>query len=141
LLQIIPPVVLLALWMRRRRVEYLASNPEILRRRHSRSAARRALGNARAAVRRGDAAAFYDAGLRALRQAAAPLDTADATSLTREEVLRQLQSDERATRAARAIFETAEAARYASSRAGNVPIPPALMPELEHAVASLSSRQ
>lgn len=141
LLQAVPPLILLALWGWRRRVEYLAHNPEILRRRQARSAARRALNHARVAARRGDTGAFFEAGLSALRQAAAPLDTTDAASLTREDVLRQLGSDERASRAARAIFETADAARYARSGSAATTESAKLLPDLEHAVASLSSRR
>ncbi len=140
-LQAIPPVVLLSLWGWRKRVEYLAHNPEIIRRREARVAARRALQNARAAARRGDAGAFFEAGLSALRQAAAPLDSTDAGSLTREEVLRQLQSDERAAKAAAAIFETADVSRYARSASAATAESSRLLPELEHAVASLSSRR
>jgi hypothetical protein len=137
--QIIPPVVLLGLWGWRRRTEYLAKNPQIARHRRARAAARKALGAARAAARRGDSTGFLHAGLGALRQAASPHDTADAESLTREEVLRQLRSDDRAARAAETIFERADAARYSSH-----PAPASesakLLPELEHAVARLSSR-
>ena len=140
-LQAIPPLVLLSLWGWRKRVEYLSHNPEILRRREARSAARRALRSARAAARRGDASAFFEAGLSALRQAAAPLVSTDAVSLTREEVLRQLQSDQRAAQAALAIFETADATRYARSALVAPAESARLLPELEHAVASLSSRR
>ena len=141
LLQAIPPVVLLSLWGWRTRVEYLAHNPEILRRREALNAARRALRNARAAARRGDSGAFFEASLSALRQAAAPLDATEAGSLTREEVLRQLRSDERATKAALAIFETADASRYARIGLAETAASVKLLPELEHAVASLSSRR
>jgi hypothetical protein len=138
--QIIPPALLLALWSWRRRNEYLARHPDILRRRNARAAARRALAQARAAAQRGDHAAFVQASLGALREAAAPLDTAEASSLTRQEVLHQLRTDERAARTARTIFETAEASRYASRDA--VPSPSAeLLPEVEHAVARLTSRR
>jgi hypothetical protein len=122
-------------------VEYLEKNPGILRRRAACAAARRALTIARAAARRGDITGFFEASLGALRQAAAPLDSADAESLTREEVLRQLRTDERAARAARAIFDTADASRYASLQSTAQIESAQLLPELEHAVASLSSRR
>jgi hypothetical protein len=138
-LQTIPPLVLLGLWGWRRRTEYLARNPQIQRRRRARAAARKALGDARAAARRGDAAGFMEASLGALREAASPYDTADAGSLTREEVLRQLRFDDRAARAAETIFERADAARYAS-HAAVLAESTKLLPELEHAVARLSSR-
>jgi BatD DUF11 like domain len=137
--QLAPPVVLLLLWAWRKRKEHLARHPEILRRRRARAATRRALAAARAAARRGDPAGFFQAGLGALREAAAPLDTAQAASLTREEVLRQLDHDQRAADAAKMIFETADAARYAST-AGTPPQPSALLPDLERAVARLGAR-
>ncbi len=136
LIQIAPPVALLVLWAWRKRREHLAAHPEILRRRRARAACRRALADARVAVRRGDQAAFLNAGIGALREAAAPLDTAEAGSLTREEVLSRLRGDEAAARAARAVFESAEAARYASGTTA-VPEASALMPELERAVKRL----
>jgi hypothetical protein len=138
--QVVPPALLLAIWLWRRHTEHLARNPQIARRRQARASARRALASARDAVRRGDHRGFLTAGVGALRHAAAPLDTADAESLTREEVLRQLREDERASSAARTIFETAEAAQYAS-RESNLQSNHALLPELERAVAKLSSRR
>jgi hypothetical protein len=137
--QLAPPVVLLLLWAWRKRFEHLLRHPETLRRRRARAATRAALAKARAAAKRGDQAGFFQAGLGALREAAAPLDSAQAESLTRDEVLRQLDDDERASKAARTIFETAEAARYASG-AGVLPQPSALLPELERAVARLGAR-
>jgi hypothetical protein len=133
--QIVPPVLLLLLWGWRRRKEHLAAHPEILRRRRARAASRRALTEARTAARRGDCEAFFKAGIGALREAASPLDTAEAGSLTREEVLRQLSDDDAAQSAARAVFDSAEAARYATGTvAADVS---ALLPKLERAVKRL----
>lgn len=138
-LQAVPPIALLGLWIWRRRSEYMANHPEILRRRRALAASRKALAAARDAARRGDSAAFVEASARALREAAAPLDTAQAESLTREEVLRQVHNDERAARAAKTIFEKADTARYAS-RSADLSETSKLLPEVEHAVAQLSSR-
>lgn len=134
--QIVPPVVLLLVWAWRKRKEFLATHPEIRRRRRAHAAARRALAAARAAVRRGDQAAFFNAGVGALREAASPLDTTEAGSLTREEVLSRLRDDDAAAGAALAVFENAEAARYAG---GAAPMPEvaALLPALERAVKRL----
>ena len=139
ILQAAPPLLLLGLWAWRRRKEYLAANPQILRRRRARAATRRALAEARDAARRGDREEFLRAGFGALREAAAPLDTTQAGSLTREEVMRLLHDDEATTALARKVLESADAAKY-STKAGNGFEPSALLPELERAVQSLSRR-
>jgi hypothetical protein len=138
-IQVIPPAVLLGLWAWRRRKEYLAANPQIIRRRRARAAVRRALAEARAAARKGDREKFLAAGAGALREAAAPLDTAQAGSLTREEVLRLLRDDEKTSALARKILESADAANY-SHKAGNGFEPSAMLPELERAVQTLARR-
>ena len=135
--QALPIVLLAALWARRARREHLAANPQILRRRHARAAARVALGEARAAARRGDQNAFLSASTRAIREAAAPLDTAQAGSLTQEEVLHILRDDEVASRTAKSIFESAEAHRYGAN--GTLK-PDKLIPDLEHTLARLSAK-
>jgi hypothetical protein len=136
--QVAPPCLLLALWAWRKRREYLAHNPGVIRRKKAHVAARAALGRARAAAQRNDFPGFLSAGLGALREAAAPLDSAQADSLTREEVLRQLGGDQRAARAADSFFQNAEAARYARD-VTTTANPAAMLPELEHAVARLSA--
>ncbi len=135
--QLIPPAALLIFWMLRLRSEYLAAHPEILLRRRARAAARRALGEARSAARRGDAPAFLKAGTGALCEAATQVGSATATSLTPAEVLGALDGE--AEQAARAIFNHAEASRYASA-AATLPKPSALLPGLENAVAQLTAR-
>ena len=139
LLQTVPPLLLLALWAWRRRKEYLAANPQILRRRRARAATRQALSAARSAARRGDREEFLRAGFGALREAAAPLDTTQAGSLTREEVLRILHDDEGTAALAHKVLESADAAKY-SAKAGNGFEPSALLPELERAVRILARR-
>ncbi len=135
--QLVPPLALLLLWAWRRRREYLAAHPEIARRRLARAAAKRALSTARSAARKGDSKGFLDAGIGALREAAAPHDSAKAASLTREEVLLVLRDDAEAARAARSVFEAADAARYTTATAA--PEPRKLLPELERAVRRLTS--
>lgn len=135
--QALPVLLLVALWAHRARREHLAANPQILRRRHARAAARVALGEARAAAHRGDQNAFLSASTRAIREAAAPLDTAQASSLTQEEVLHILRDDEVASRTARSIFESAEAHRYGAN--GTLK-PDKLIPDLEHTLARLSAK-
>ncbi len=136
-LQLTPIVFLAALWARRKSREHHAANPQIMRRRKARAAARLALGEARNAARLGDSTAFLTASTRAIREAAAPLDTAQAGSLTQEEVLHILRDDERASQTARAIFDHAEAHRYGANGAIK---PDKLMPDLEHTLARLSAK-
>ncbi len=135
--QLFPIAFITVLWLWRRRCEHLAANPQIMRRRKARVAARAALGEARTAARRGDSGAFLAASTRAIREAAAPLDTAQADSLTQEEVLNILRNDERASKTAKAIFEHGEAHRYGAN--GTLK-PDALMSDLEHTLARLSAK-
>ena len=133
------PVLLLLLWAWRRRRDWLAANPQIVRRRRAHAAARRALARARAAVRSGDRNEFLRASAGALREAASPLDTARADSLTREDVLRLLNDDDSASALARKVLDSADAASYSSAEAAAME-PRALMPELERTVHTLSRR-
>lgn len=137
LAQLVPVVFLLGLWASKRRREHLAANPQILRRRKARAAARIALGEARIAARQGNSRAFLAASTRAIREAAAPLDTAEAASLTQEEVMKILRDDERASKTAREIFENAEAHRYGAT--GDLK-PGKLIADLEHTLARLSAK-
>jgi hypothetical protein len=138
-LQAVPPVLFIGLWAWRRRKEYLAAHPQILRRRRARGATRRALALARAAARRGDREEFLRASVGALREAAAPLDTARAGSLTREELLRILRDDATTSALAGTVLDSADAAKY-STGTGNGLEPAALLPELERAVRTLTRR-
>ena len=132
-------MLLLLLWAWRKRQEYVAAHPEFIIRRRARKAARKALAQARAAARRGNAPEFLRAGVGALCEAAAPLDSTRAGSLTRSEVLHALRDDERASLAARAIFDHAEVTKYTAA-AAEIPKPAVLLPELEHAVEKLSAK-
>ena len=134
-----PPVLLLALWLWRRRRDYLAANPQIIRRRRAHAAARRALARARAAARKGDRGEFLRASAGALREAASPLDTARADSLTREDVLRLLDSDAGASAVARKVLDSADAANFSTAEIAAME-PRALLPELERAVHTLARR-
>ena len=138
-LELAPPVLLLALWAWRRRREYLAANPQIIRRRRAHAAARRALARARAAARKGDRGEFLRASAGALREAASPLDTAHAGSLTREDVLRLLGNDADVSAVARKVLDSADAVNYSTADAGSME-PRALLPELERAVHTLARR-
>lgn len=133
------PVLLLALWAWRRRRDWLAANPQIIRRRRAHAAARRALSRARAAARSGDRGEFLRASAGALREAASPLDTARAASLTREDVLRLLNGDDGASAVARKVLDSADAANYSPANAATLE-PRTLLPELERAVQTLARR-
>ncbi|MEO6784631.1 MAG: BatD family protein, partial [Chthoniobacteraceae bacterium] len=124
------PVLLLALWAWRRRRDWLAANPQIIRRRRAHAAARRALARARTAARKGDRGEFLRASAGALREAASPLDTARADSLTREDVLRLLHDDASASAVARKVLDSADAANYSTAEAAAME-PRTLLPELE----------
>ena len=139
IVEIAPPVLLLVLWAWCRRREYLAANPQIIRRRRAHAAARRALAQARAAARAGDRGEFLRASAGALREAASPLDTACADSLTREDVLRLLEGDAGASELARKVLDSADAANYSAADAGSME-PRSLLPELERAVHTLARR-
>ena len=136
-MQALPALFLIGLWGWRKRNEYLVANPQILRRRRARAAARIALNEARAAAQSGDQPVFLAASTRAIREAAAPLDTAQAGSLTQEEVLFILREDAVATRTAKSIFESAEAQRYG---VGELLNPGKLIPDLEHTLARLCAK-
>jgi hypothetical protein len=137
--EVVPPVLLLTLWLWRRRRDYLAANPQIIRRRRAHAAARCALARARTAARKGDRGEFLRASAGALREAASPLDTARADSLTREDVLRLLDNDAGASAVARKVLDSADAANYSTAEAGAME-PRALLPELERAVHTLARR-
>jgi hypothetical protein len=136
--ELAPPVLLLALWAWRRRREWIAANPQIIRRRRAHAAARRALARARTAARNGDRGEFLRASAGALREAASPLDTARADSLTREDVLRLL-NDAGASAIARKVLDSSDAENYSTAEAATLE-PRVLLPELERAVHALARR-
>ena len=133
------PFTLLAMWIWRRRREYLSANPQILRRRRAHAAARRSLSRARAAARKGDRGGFLRASAGALREAASPLDSARPESLTREDVLRLLHGDAGASAVARMVLDSADAANYSHADAAGLE-PRAVLPDLERAVHTLARR-
>jgi len=137
--ELVPPVLLLALWAWRRRRDYLAANPQIIRRRRAHTAALRALARARAAVRKGDCGEFLRASAGALREAASPLDTVRAKSLTSGDVLRLLNNDSDASAIARKVLDSADAADYSTAEAGTMELR-ALLPDLERVIHTLARR-
>lgn len=138
MLQAVPPLTLLVLWAWQRRRRYLAANPQVLRRRLARRAARQHLDKARAAVRRGDQTQFLNEGVRALREAVAPLDSTLPDSLVAEEVIRHFQDDADAKEAVTRIYEAANSA-YAPVGMGTLQ-PVSLLSSLESVIAKLNSK-
>ncbi len=142
-LQAVPALALVGLWIWRRRQDFLETHLDFVRRRHARKAVRRHLRRASAAVRERDPETFVAAGIDALREAAAPLDSARAESIVLEEVLAKLDPAERAGDAGRTVsrfFETAHTARFS----GHAPEPNGvleLFPSLEGVVTALIHRK
>lgn len=139
--QAVPAVALLAMWWHRRRADFLAAHPEVVRRRHARKAVRGHLRRARSAARARKPEEFVAAGVDALREAAAPLDTAQAQSLVLEEVLAKLDEAERSGEAGKVVrrfFETSHTARF-SGHATDPNGVTELLPELERTVKRLSN--
>jgi hypothetical protein len=103
--QVVPALALLGLGVWRRRADFLAAHPEIVRRRAARAAARRHLQLARSAASRSDADAFVAASIDAIRAAAAPLDTTEAESLVLQEVLAKLPRENGAAETVQKLYE------------------------------------
>src|SRR4030095_13548346 len=70
--QLLPAGALLGLWIWRRRVDYLAAHPEVVRRREARIAARNHLRAARSAAQSRSSDEFVRASIDAIRAAPAP---------------------------------------------------------------------
>lgn len=138
ILQAVPPITLLILWIWQKRKRYLAANPQVLRRRLARRAARLHLKNARAAASRGDEKGFLNEGVRALREAVAPLDSTLPDSLVAEEVIRHFRDDAKAKEAVSRIYEAANSA-YAPAGIGALQ-PGSLLSGLESVIAKLNSK-
>jgi hypothetical protein len=119
--QILPAGALLGLWAIRRRADYLAAHPEVVRRRAARLAARRHLRMARSAAHQRNTEQFVRSSIDAIRAAAAPLDTTEADSLVLAEVLANLPDDthaQTAGRTVRRLFEHAHTERFSGHSAG-----------------------
>lgn len=141
--QILPAAALLGLWYWRRRVDYLAAHPEVVRRRAARTAARSHLRAARAAAQARASEDFVRESIDAIRAAAAPLDSTRAQSLVLTEVLSNLP-DETQVRAAdstvRRLFERVHTSRYSGHEAESDGVF-ALLPDVERTVAVIEKHQ
>jgi hypothetical protein len=141
--QLLPAGALMGLWLWRRRVDYLAAHPEVVRRREARIAARNHLRAARSAAQSRSSDEFVRASIDAIRAAAAPLDSTQAGSLVLSEVLSNLP-DETQARAAdstvRRLFERAHTTRYSGHMVDTDGVF-ALLPEVERTVAAIEKHQ
>jgi len=139
-IQAVPAIALLSMWGWRRRTDFLAAHPEILRRREARSAARRHLQMARAAARRNDTDAFINASIDALRAATAPLDTTEAQAIVMEDVLSKLPRGNHADKAVRELFHCGNAKDFSGHRS-ELAGATELLPHIEKTVALIERRQ
>lgn len=110
--QTLPAVALLGLWYWRRRCDFLAAHPEIVRRRVARAAARRQIKLARRAIRQRDTDGFVEASIDAIRAAAAPLDTTEAQSLVFQELIAIVPHEGAAEETVRRLYEHAHRRHY-----------------------------
>lgn len=138
--QAVPAIALLGMWAWRRRTDFLAAHPEVLRRREARSAARRHLQIARAAARRNDTDAFINASIDALRAATAPLDTTEAQAIVMEDVLSKLPRGNHADKAVRELFHSGNAKDFSGHRSDLAGVTE-LLPHVEKTVALIERRQ
>jgi BatD DUF11 like domain len=141
--QLLPAAALLGLWYWRRRADYLAAHPEVVRRREARVAARQHLRAARAAAQAKASEDFVRASIDAIRAAAAPLDSTRAESLVLTEVLSNLPDETQvrdADSTVRRLFERAHMTRYSGHGADSDGVF-ALLPEVERTVATIEKHQ
>lgn len=138
--QAAPALALLGMWLWRRRTDFLAAHPEIVRRREARAAARRHLRVARDAARRSDVDAFVNASINALRAATAPLDTTEAQAIVMEDVLAKLPRENHADAAVRELFHCEHAKDFSGHRPELNGVTE-LLPHVEKTVAMIEGRQ
>jgi BatD DUF11 like domain len=141
--QLLPTAALLGLWYWRRRTDYLAAHPEVVRRREARTAARNHLRAARAAAEARASEEFVRASIDAIRAAAAPLDSTRAESLVLSEVLSNLPDEAQVREAdstVRRLFERAHTTRY-SGHGVEADGVFALLPDVERTVATIEKHQ
>lgn len=138
--QAVPALALLGLWLWRRRVDFLAAHPEVVRRREARIAAKRHLRVARVAAHANDEDAFINASIDAIRAAAAPLDTTQAHSVVMEEVLAKLPRENHADKAVRELFTCGHAKDFSGHHTPLNGVTE-LLPHVEKTVAMIEGRQ
>ncbi len=115
LAQLVPALILGALWGWRTRVDYLARHPEIIRNRIARRGIRREMKFARRAATVRDAAAFATRSANALREASAPYTASNAGALVCGDVLTAVDASPGAVgrgEVIRKVFAAADASRF-----------------------------
>lgn len=139
-MQIVPACALLGLALWRRRADFLAAHPEIVRRRAARVAARRHLQVARSAARRSDADGFVTASIDAIRAAAAPLDSTEAGSLVLQEVLAKLPPDHGAAETVQKLFQHTHTKNFSGHGVASNGVLD-LLPAVQKTVATIERHQ
>jgi len=140
LLQLAPLGVVMGLWRWDARRRYYEHNPGELLRLKARRALRKERRALRKAAREGDAAAFADRAISAMRVACAPHYPAEPRALVGSEIVRVLGPEETsAAQTVREVFSLADSSRYMAA-------PPELnsllskSPEIESAIEELEAK-
>jgi hypothetical protein len=142
LVELGPVLVLLALWQESRRRQFWEQHPDLRRRREARRALLKERRILAQAVQAGDAQAFADSGIQAIRLACAPHFPAEPRALVCGDVLQLLPEIERngdAGRVVRQLFQATDAREYAGASdqvAGLL----ALQPQLDRLLTELEAR-
>lgn len=142
LLQLVPAAALGGLWAWDRRRRYLAEHPEVVLKARARRGLKRQLRRARAAAAARDAAGFVTAAVNAMREACAPLASANPDALVCADVLQALVPVERDGRegiVVRTLFSAADALRFVERTPDGVALLK-LQPDLELLLAKWRAR-
>ena len=114
-LQLLPAAGVAGLWGWDRRRRYLALHPDVVLRSRARRGLRRQWRALRRAADRADATRFAQASMEALREACAPHIPANPQALVCDDVLAELEPDDRQGPAGdmvRSLFRAADMARF-----------------------------
>jgi hypothetical protein len=141
-IQLIPGALAGGLWLWDRRRRYLQAHPQVVCFRRGRRALRRERRLMRRAANRGDATAFAERAVGALRAAAAPHFPAYSEALVGTDVLSLLDAEQRDGRggtAVRQLFAATDARRFGTGeRDLNTLL--TLKPEIENVLGSMEER-
>jgi hypothetical protein len=139
-LQLVPLAVMIGLWRWDARRRYFEQNPGELLRLKARRALRKERRALRKAAREGDATAFADRAISAMRVACAPHYPAEPRALVGSEIVQVLGDDKAgAARVVRDVFNLADSSRYTVARAELKSLL-TRQPEIEEAIEELEAR-
>jgi hypothetical protein len=141
MIQIVPALLFVALWMWDRRRRYLEQHPGILIRRRARRTLRREKRALQSAFRSGDAIRCAHIAAGAMRVAAAPHFTAEPRALVCRDVLDLVAGNggDRSAQVVRRFFAVADASQF-STGAGDAAGLLALQSEVERVIDSLEAK-